>query len=184
MGSRNWRFFRFPYLAEGDTPEKRSAVRQHLAQSGYRTAQVTMDFFDSEWVEPYERCLERGQPDNAQWLRTSYLENALYGLEIAEGLSDAVVGRPIKHVLLLHFGRIQADVLDELLSKLKERGVRFVSLQEALSDPIYNVNTEIVRQRSYTFLNQLRVKMGLSNPSRVQDLYNLLPEERLSSICK
>ncbi len=184
MGSRDWHFFRFPYLAEGDTLEKRSAVRQHLAQSGYRTAQVTMDFFDSEWVEPYERCLNKGRKEDAQWLRTSYVENALYGLEIAERLSDAVAGRPIKHVLLLHFGRIQADVLDELLSRFEERGVRFISLPEALSDPIYNVDTGIVRRRSYTFLNQLRLKMGLKNPPRVQELYNLLPEERLSSICK
>lgn len=184
MGRREWHFFRFPYLAEGDTIEKRNAVRQHLARSGYRPAEVTMDFFDSEWVEPYERCLAKGRTDDLQWLRTSYLENALYGLEIAERLSDAVAGRPIKHVLLLHFGRIQADVLDELLTKLKERGVRFVSLHDALSDPIYDVDTGIVRQRSYTFLNQLRLKIGLKNPSRVQELYDLLPEERLSSICK
>lgn len=184
MGRRDWHFFRFPYLAEGDTAEKRGAVRQHLSQSGYRTAQVTMDFFDSEWVEPYERCLRQGRADDAQWLRISYIENALYGLEIAERLSDAVADRPIKHVLLLHFGRIQAEVLDELLTKFEERGVRFVSLDEALSDPIYNVDTGIVRRRSYTFLNQLRLKMGLSNPPRVQELYDLLPEERLSSICK
>lgn len=184
MGSRDWRFFRFPYLAEGDTPEKRNAVRQFLAQGGYRTAEVTMDFFDSEWVEPYERCLKLARMDDARWLRTSYVENALYGLEIAERLSAAVAGRPIKHVLLLHFGRIQADVLDELLTKFEERGVRFVGLHEALSDPIYEVDTAIVRPRSYTFLNQLRLKMGLRNPSRVQELYDLLPEERLSSICK
>ena len=68
--------------------------------------------------------------------------------------------------------------------RLVERGVRFVGLDDALSDPVYSVDTGIVRQRSYTLLNQLRVMKGLKNPPRVQELYDLLPEDRLSSICK
>lgn len=55
--------------------------------------------------------------------------------------------------------------------------------KEVLSDPIYSADTEIGRQLPYTFLNQLRINIGMSNP-RVQELYDLLPEERLSSICR
>ena len=37
----DWRWFRYPYLHEGDTLEKRRAVRAFLASSGYRIAQTT-----------------------------------------------------------------------------------------------------------------------------------------------
>ena len=45
VGSKHdWRWFRYPYLHEGDTLEKRRAVRAFLAANGYRIAQTTLDF--------------------------------------------------------------------------------------------------------------------------------------------
>ena len=183
MGQREWRYLRFPYLAEGDNEEKRRAVRDYLASHNYQTAQVTFDFFDYEWIDPYNRCLSKGRVTDAAWLRHSYVQNALYGLKIAQRLSLAVIGRQIKQVLLVHFGRIQADVMDESLTALEQQGVHFIDLRDALSDLVYSIDTRIVSQRSYTFLNQLRLQKGMDNPARVQELYDLLPEARLASIC-
>jgi peptidoglycan/xylan/chitin deacetylase (PgdA/CDA1 family) len=42
----HWRWFRYPYLHEGDTLEKRRAVRAFLASNGYRIAQTTLDYED------------------------------------------------------------------------------------------------------------------------------------------
>jgi len=44
----NWHWLRYPYLHEGDTVEKRRAVRSYLTAHGYRIAQVTLDrlYFD------------------------------------------------------------------------------------------------------------------------------------------
>src|SRR5205807_5219743 len=39
----NWHWFRYPYLHEGDTVEKRREVRAYLKAHGYRIAQVTLD---------------------------------------------------------------------------------------------------------------------------------------------
>ena len=36
-GNADWRWIRFPYLAEGDTAEKRDAVRKFLGEHGYRS---------------------------------------------------------------------------------------------------------------------------------------------------
>jgi peptidoglycan-N-acetylglucosamine deacetylase len=42
----NWHWLRYPYLHEGDTLEKRHAVRAYLATHNYKIAQVTMDWED------------------------------------------------------------------------------------------------------------------------------------------
>ncbi|MGB8476161.1 MAG: polysaccharide deacetylase family protein, partial [Candidatus Acidiferrum sp.] len=56
MNQQDWHWLRFPYLAEGDTPEKHDALRAFLAQHGYKIAAVTMSFSDYLWNEPYARC--------------------------------------------------------------------------------------------------------------------------------
>ncbi len=53
MGTKDWRWLRFPYLAEGDTPQKQAAVRAFLLQQHYRIAGVTMSFGDYAWNDPY-----------------------------------------------------------------------------------------------------------------------------------
>jgi peptidoglycan/xylan/chitin deacetylase (PgdA/CDA1 family) len=42
----DWHWLRYPYLHEGDTLEKRHAVRAYLATHNYKIAQVTMDWED------------------------------------------------------------------------------------------------------------------------------------------
>jgi peptidoglycan/xylan/chitin deacetylase (PgdA/CDA1 family) len=42
----NWPWMRYPFLREGDTVEKRRAVRAYLQAHQYRVAQVTLDWED------------------------------------------------------------------------------------------------------------------------------------------
>src|SRR5262249_42303211 len=54
---RVYRFFRYPFLHEGNTREKRDGVRSFLQKRGYKIAQVTVDFSEWAWNDPYSRCL-------------------------------------------------------------------------------------------------------------------------------
>ena len=67
-----WSWFRYPYLHEGDTLEKRRAVRAFLASSGYRIAQTTLDFEDYLWNSAHARCSNTRDEASIQWLRESY----------------------------------------------------------------------------------------------------------------
>ena len=71
-GKHDWRWFRYPYLHEGDTLEKRRAVRAFLSTNGYRIAQTTLDFEDYLWNSAYARCWMRKDETSIQWLRESY----------------------------------------------------------------------------------------------------------------
>jgi peptidoglycan-N-acetylglucosamine deacetylase len=46
MAGQDWQWFRYPFLWEGDTLEKRHDIRSYLKDHGYRIAQVTLDFED------------------------------------------------------------------------------------------------------------------------------------------
>lgn len=52
MGNEDWHWFRYPFLWEGETLEKRNTVRAYLKDHGYRIAQVTLDFEDYAWNAP------------------------------------------------------------------------------------------------------------------------------------
>ena len=57
--------------------------------------------------------------------------------EFCEQAANDLFGRPIKHILLLHANELTADNLDGLATMLKNRGYRFVTLEQALKDPVY-----------------------------------------------
>ena len=54
-----WRVFRYPFLFEGDTLEKRDAVRRYLVDHRYTIAEVSIDGDDWAWNPPFARCMDR-----------------------------------------------------------------------------------------------------------------------------
>ena len=73
---RDWHWFRYPFLWEGDTVEKRRAVRAYLRDHGYQVAQVSLDFEDYAWNDTYTRCSARHDSAAIAWLKQSYLDTA------------------------------------------------------------------------------------------------------------
>lgn len=182
--SNKYKFFRYPYLAEGNTIDKRDAIRNYLFAHHYQIAPVTVDFFEYEWIDPYIRCLKMNDTQSIPWLKKSFIEQSLNALIIAHELSQRLFHREIKNILLIHIGYFDAVMLDELLTAYEKQGIKFISLQEALTDPIYQINPNIVRDRSYTLLNQIRLARKIENPDNVKKLYASLPEEKLNSLCR
>ncbi|HEY6448780.1 MAG TPA: polysaccharide deacetylase family protein [Acidobacteriaceae bacterium] len=142
MKDGDWHWFRFPFLAEGDTPEKQMGVRAWLAQHGYKIAGVTMSFADYEWNEPYARCSEKKDVKEIAWLETSYLRAADESIRFDRGLSKQLYGHDIPYVLLMHIGAFDARMLPRLLDLYKRRGFSFVTLEQAELDPFYKYDAD------------------------------------------
>lgn len=184
MADKNYHYFRYPFLSEGNTQEKRDAVRNYLFKNNYKIAPVTVDFFEYEWNDPYVRCLKKDDKKSIEWLKKAYLEQANNALVISHELSKMLFNRDIKNVLLIHINSFTAEMLDELLTNYEKQNIKFTSLKDALSDPVYQINPNIVRDRAYTFLNQIRLSRGLENPEIVNKLYDTLPEDKLNQLCR
>jgi peptidoglycan/xylan/chitin deacetylase (PgdA/CDA1 family) len=132
-------WFRHPFLHAGDTPAKKRGLESYLEENGWRIAPVTVD--NQEWIYAYvyRMALERGDSTLVRRVADAYLEHIDEAFGYFEARSREVVGREIPQVLLLHANRLNADLLGDLLDRLRSRGYRFVGLEEALGDPAYAV---------------------------------------------
>ena len=138
-GDTDWHWLRYPYLREGDTLAKRQEVQAYLKQHGYKVAEVSIDFEDYLWNNPYARCAARHDDAAITSLEKSYLATADQYITVFRELTRQLYGREIPYVLLLHIGAFDAKMLPQLLQLFRDRGFTFITLQEAEHDPIYDV---------------------------------------------
>jgi len=143
MKQEDWHWFRYPFLAEGDTPAKDMAFRDFLREHGYKIAAVTMSFGDYLWNEPYRRCKVKDDTAAIATLEKSYLTAADEGVEYYRSLSHTLYRRDIPYVLLLHIGGFDAEMLPRLLQLYRAKGFEFVTLPEAERDEFYRSDTDL-----------------------------------------
>ena len=133
----DWHRLRYPFLAEGNTPEKRNEVRKFLSAHGYRIATVTMSFGDYMWNEPYARCVAKNDTAAIARLESSYLQAAAEDADFRRAMAKGLFGHDIPYVLLMHVGAFDARMLPRLLKLYFDKGFTFVTLEDAEKDPFY-----------------------------------------------
>jgi peptidoglycan/xylan/chitin deacetylase (PgdA/CDA1 family) len=181
--SGGWHWLRYPFLREGDTLEKRNAVRDYLKTHGYKVAQVTMEWGDYFWNTAYARCAAKNDAQGMGWLRTSYLSTESAEIDHFRELAKIVFGRDINYVLLLHLGSFSSTILPEAFALLKKKGFEFVTLQEAESDAAYAIDPAEGALNGGTFLDQLMNARKLTYPSSSISMPQN-PEKELADICR
>jgi peptidoglycan/xylan/chitin deacetylase (PgdA/CDA1 family) len=131
------RFFRHNFLHAGPDTARANGLNRWLERHGYTVAPVTVD--NNEWVfaGAYGRARARGDSAMMQRLVPAYLEHLDRAFAFAESMAVRVLGEEIPQVLLLHANDINRDHLAAVLGTIRNRGYRFISLEEALAHPAY-----------------------------------------------
>jgi peptidoglycan/xylan/chitin deacetylase (PgdA/CDA1 family) len=131
------RRFRFPYLKEGETLEKRDAMRAVLRVQGYANGHVTIDA--SDWAYD-ERLVARLKADPAVDLapfRAAYLTHMLDRARYYDELATQLTGASIPHTLLVHHNLLNALFLGDLLDALEHEGFHIIAPETAYADPVF-----------------------------------------------
>lgn len=131
------RLFRFPYLKEGNTPEKISWFRAFLQEQGYRNGHVTIDASDWAIDSRLQKKLKARPDADLQPFRRFYLEHLYARAVYYENLAHQLTGRHIPHTLLLHHNLSAALFLDDLIALFREKGWDIVPADEAFEDAIF-----------------------------------------------
>nr|AIA13620.1 Polysaccharide deacetylase [uncultured bacterium] len=130
--------FRFPFLKEGDTQSKRDWMRAFLKEHGYRNGHVSIDASDWYVDQRLRARLAKDAKAELQPYRDYYLnhlwERALY----YNDLSWKVLGRSVKHTLLLHHNVINGLFLKDVLIMFANKGWKLIDAQEAFTDPVFS----------------------------------------------
>jgi peptidoglycan/xylan/chitin deacetylase (PgdA/CDA1 family) len=131
------RRFRFPYLKEGNTLEKRDGFRAFLDSNSYNTGPVSVDA--SDWYYSQRLSARLKEHPNADTLpyRDAYLRHLYDRAQYYDGLSRTLLGRSVAHVLLLHHNLINALFLKDVIQMFKDNGWTLIDSEVAFKDPIY-----------------------------------------------
>jgi len=143
-------YFRHPMTHTGDSQVKKEAIEGFLSARGYKVAPHTIENQDFIFNAGYEQALRNRDEPMRRRLRAAYLDFTIAATAFAEHISLRVFGSEITETLLLHANDITADCLDELLRRLSARGYSFLSLDEAMSEPVYQTKDTYVTKAGPT----------------------------------
>lgn len=146
------RCFRFCMDMWGDTECKCAAVLDSLQKMAYTPVPISVGFMDTRWNAVYCRTAKRGSAEELAWLRDRYIDVAVHELRVHAANARAVFGRDPAHIWMLHGTSIAADCLERILERFCEAGVDFVSLDEAMADPM---NAQVPPRVSPEFIHQV-----------------------------
>lgn len=137
---RKW--FRFPYLREGDTKEKRDGMRDKLAELGYINAYITLNNYDWYIEDLFQKAISNGHDVDLKKLSQFYVDVIVKGIDYYDQLSIKYLTRSPKHVLLLHEMDITALFIGDLVDELRTRGWKIISPEAAYTDAIADYQIE------------------------------------------
>ncbi|QFT53249.1 polysaccharide deacetylase family protein [Microbulbifer sp. THAF38] len=129
-------YFRFPYLREGETVEKRDGLRNLLKENKYQNAYITLNNYDWYIEELFQKALKEDKPVNLQKLAEMYVDVLMQSINYYDELAIKHLDRSPKHILLLHEMDISALFIGDLVQRLRQGGWEIISLEEAYQDPI------------------------------------------------
>jgi len=145
------KFYRYPFLNEGRTREKRDAIRHYLKERGYRNGYVTVDNYEWYMDSLLQQAIQEKRKVDWSRLKAVYLETMFEVIEFYDAMARQILGRSPRHVLLLHENDISARFIGDLVRYLRDRGWQIISPAKAYQDPIADMVPDVL------FNNQGRV---------------------------
>jgi peptidoglycan/xylan/chitin deacetylase (PgdA/CDA1 family) len=138
------KLFRFPYLKEGNTREKRDGFRVFLKSSGYRQGRVSIDTSDWYYNQRLRERLMRDPTADRTAYRDAYLKHLYDRAVYYDDLSQRVLGRSVKHVMLMHHNLINALFLADVIRMFEREGWQRIDAAAAFDDPVYEMQPDIL----------------------------------------
>lgn len=138
------KIFRFPYLKEGESKDKRDSMRVFLERNNYLNGHVTIDASDWYINMRLIEKIKNGSKVDFNKYRDFYLKHLWSRSEYYSNLAKKTLGHDIKHTLLLHHNLTTALFLDDLIKLYKKKGWKIIDASEAFKDPAYQLTSKNV----------------------------------------
>lgn len=156
------KYYRHPYLRTGITKEKHDTLAAFLTYHNYTTAPVTIDNDDYLFAHAYHKAYEKEdyvEMGKIGKLYINYMEEKLLYFETK---SVEAFGKEITQSLLIHSSLLNAHYLKKLAKMYVSHGYKFVSQEEALTDPIYATQVTTYRKRGISWVFRWAISSGAS----------------------
>lgn len=147
-------YFRFPKLHEGNEFEKKDSVWNFLNKNKFQIISASIDLDDEKWNKQFIEAKLNKNENLADSLARSFVKQSVEICNYYDKVGFKALNRPIKHILVLDCNFLNAFYLQDFLDKMKANDWEFISLEEALTDPIYKPNFNNISAESYTVLDR------------------------------
>jgi peptidoglycan/xylan/chitin deacetylase (PgdA/CDA1 family) len=136
--------YRYPFLKEGNTLEKRERVAHYLQQHGYQSGAVSIDASDWFYNLKYLSYQKQGKTAQLNQLKQAYIQHLLGRATYYDQLATETLGYSPKHVLLLHVNAINAAFLTDVIQAFRVQGWQWIDTADAYTDPMYQQRPNIL----------------------------------------
>ncbi len=158
------KFFRFPFLREGENQKLRNQMREWLKENQYRNGMVSIDTDDYIFSLKINKAKKYGKKFDLVKVQKLFIDHIQGAVNYYDDLALKNLGYSPKHVLLLHEMDATVLFLRPLIDELRKNGWRIISIEEAYKDNIYfehpkntYANNGIIAQLAF---EKTGVKMG------------------------
>lgn len=130
-------YFRFPFNSMGKDSLSHQKMVKFLSENNYISTPFTIESEDWLYAELYNKALTDKDEKYAESIGNQYVEMTLKSFGFFDSLSGKIYERPIKQIYLCHDSKLNTDYLPRIIQKLKEKNCQFISLKDAMNDPVY-----------------------------------------------
>lgn len=155
-----YRYFRHPFLHMGKTKVSADSLSSFLKGKNYIEAPVTIDNDDYLFAKAYHNAYVLNDSVLMNKIGETYIVYMEEKLHYFEGRSEALFGRNIAHVLLLHANLLNSIYLDELAEMFIKNGYSFASQEEVLKDSAYNTEITSFGDYGISWLDRWALSVG------------------------
>lgn len=139
-GYQKW--FRYTFLREGNTPQKRDGMRAFLKERGYRNAHVSLDTSDWRLDGKLVQVLEANSKADIAPIKMAYLAHIRQRAIAYRDLSRQLEGRDIPQVMLMHHNLLNALWLKDVIQQFRDMGWTITTPALAFDDAVYRKEPE------------------------------------------
>jgi hypothetical protein len=144
-GYKNFtKLFRYPFLKEGDTKEKRDRFREFLESLDYKDGCVSIDASDWYVDGRLKKALEKDPNTDMTPYKEYYLQHMFDRAKFYNELAVKILGREIPHTILIHHSLLNALFLDDLINMFIQNGWEIVNASDAFKDSVYSLHPDVL----------------------------------------
>lgn len=144
-GYKNYtKLFRYPFLKEGDTKEKRDGFREFLKSHGYSSGEVTIDASDWYVDSRMTKALKEDKNTYIEPYKQYYIMHMYNRAVFYNELAVKMTGREITHTILIHHSLLNAMWLGDLIDFFIANGWDVVNASEAFADPVFSNQPDVL----------------------------------------
>lgn len=131
------KFFRFPYLKEGDDETSRNGMRAWLKENHYKNAMVSVVDDDYLFSAKMNDAKAKGQNIDYDKVQKLFIDHIMGAVNFYDDLAIKNIGYSPKHVLLLHEMDATVMFIRPLVEELRRQGWTIISAEDAYKDKVY-----------------------------------------------